>query len=796
MILHLVVSEAQINASVSDVAAAKVRIVINGGKETLLTSSHVGILNCVAFNQTIHYTIDSDASDSRTLQAEADISWNLIRVDFYMSIATAKGTSMPLGMASVMTSPLEHAMTKRLHITNSDDTKMASLLITLLYYKQPLDLTVPHALQTNTNSDRNLHIPNSREYQFLMSRRLNSLARGKPSESASFFESTEKLLDAEVAITSTHPSPYPKSSQAYNSKSRQSLSGTSRHCTAGTNSKSGTGRQSVPSATGATTHPTTRQTSMAVGYVGVAWPDAAKHEQEKTLYKIHLATQRRLESMKEVSNEVRAKNIQQRTRTEEIRRRKAIQDVENAKLQDVLEKREKEIAKLKQQLQLEKTYGKPSKVDLRAPTSHLSVEHHVNQKVTRRAAILTPDAHKPPIQAYVRLVGYDASGTGSRANTSPGNRPRPSSAPRGAQRSTAPLASKTSRYIISTIIARDTTYPVTASSCVISSAHVHSNEVKKRPKSAPIERRKQIASHSGFKRTYTKAKVQRIDSNDAARTRLANRRNQLRANGSRLAEASKGLVKKDSKALVSSMRSDVVDQTMDIGLSRIKEAHDTVYSALNQHIKSDIGHINRQMARWADDLNKFRDALSDDSNDESLGIANADWLQSARESVRKASAANVVLAARRRDVKVMDDSSTSSDSLDLSNTRLRLGVDPPQSQAISATSTDKVLASETSRNSLTHNAPATTLISVSVSDSEGSDQDPLYGAPTMHAKTTQAAIGNESDSDDEDNMYVPVYLHSNTPTAVETEPFVGTVEALNPSQHASQTHVSYLRESI
>lgn len=331
MILHVLINDAQIESlSIAKRSFLSLEICAFDSIQTL-KSDWNGSSTIVRFHQTIHVPLSSSL-----LTQPTKLKFSLIK-------SRSQSVNSILGESTIKVNPDNHSETRVLKLTRTRkdglEEQTCRLSITIFYYRYPLDLTDRSLLQ---NQKRVLpptcRDPENREYAFLLARRLN-WPIDKPS---SFDGLKEKQLDEDVTMNlrELHHSVHDE------------LKGVKRRVT-GSRTATAKGTATGKS-TGGNDIPKNRSTNMAVGYLGVSWPDSRDFKREKTMYRLYLAEERRLQAMRQLAEEFRARSERARERTaltQQIRFQRAESD---EKLKQLLTKKEKEIRGLEQELKATK----------------------------------------------------------------------------------------------------------------------------------------------------------------------------------------------------------------------------------------------------------------------------------------------------------------------------------------------------------------------------------------------------------------------------------------------------------
>lgn len=318
---------------------------------------------------------------------------------------TANGHDRTVGRNSCVTSSADHAVTKVLLLHNIHNVRSGRLTVTFFYYKFPLDLNHQTLLseQNKVLGQRKIdgvalegggnsapHTLNSREYSFLLSRRLNWHNNKK----ASFDEVTEKLLDADVNtnlkdLQRSIQKSLASTSERLNSFQPATISKSSRgKPTKGTKVKGALApgpsenqseaREIIKGAYSPTPDPVgralrlasekrrkakgvdelsaapkLRKTFCGVGYVGLAWPeDNSSIKKDKIKFKIQLAEARRQELLKQLAEQQAIKNGKQ-LQKQRLALKKRQDKEEELALKKKLTKSTRAVKNLKKQVEKE-----------------------------------------------------------------------------------------------------------------------------------------------------------------------------------------------------------------------------------------------------------------------------------------------------------------------------------------------------------------------------------------------------------------------------------------------------------
>ncbi len=277
------------------------------GKDYSITSNWTGGTSVVRFHNTIHHPVGNISEDES------------IRISFDLKGILPNGKEKLLGHASHITTQVEHAITKVVSFNDIvNGVKLDSitfrLTVTFFYYKFPLDLTneklisegnIPLQTSAAANPSRN-----SKEYNFLLSRRLH-WSKQVPS---SFNSIVEKQLDNDVSMYLKDLARNLKNQKAVLKRSiikdkEMNRVGEKPYVATFNNTNRELMRTAMSPSKGISSvrvsvtkpirySPTQcRKTNYGVGYIGVVWPNAsdAKLKQEKLLYKLRLAEEKRVQ---------------------------------------------------------------------------------------------------------------------------------------------------------------------------------------------------------------------------------------------------------------------------------------------------------------------------------------------------------------------------------------------------------------------------------------------------------------------------------------------------------------------
>jgi len=284
-----------------------------------------------------------------------------------------------MGKTSCITSCLEHSVTKILTMHNASEALTGRLTVTFYYYRYPLDLSDRGLILTEeVISENKAHNISSREYAFLLSRKIN----WHGVRSASFNDYTERLVTADVtknlkdlhesrkSLLSTKSSRDGKKGEESSSASliRSTYSATKKpwHVNASSKTKANIKKEPVK----------TRQTVSGVGYANVKWPESNENNKEKLIFKLHLAEERRLQLLKELKDEaIKKTKILMKKANDVINKRKDKND--EKMLKAILKSKDNELKRLKENLVSYKMEniipGNQKKVQSKRPTSASSI---------------------------------------------------------------------------------------------------------------------------------------------------------------------------------------------------------------------------------------------------------------------------------------------------------------------------------------------------------------------------------------------------------------------------------------
>jgi len=304
VLLHILVGDGQLERVPSNLKSLRLLIRSEGHDYTLSSSWSSGSI--IRFHQTVHIPVLD--KDKLTGSKFAPLSENdpgpTTRVIFDLMGTMTNGTEKNMGRTSCITSCLEHSVTKILTMHNSSEALTGRLTVTFYYYRYPLDLSDRGLILTEeVISENKAHNISSREYAFLLSRKVN----WHGVRSASFNDYTERLVTADVTKNLKYLHDSRKSllsSKSSKVKKEEDPSSSSASLIRSTYSPSKKPWQVNPLAKGKSTSKKepikTRSTISGVGYAGVKWPEPNQCNKEKLIYKLHLADERRLLLLKEL----------------------------------------------------------------------------------------------------------------------------------------------------------------------------------------------------------------------------------------------------------------------------------------------------------------------------------------------------------------------------------------------------------------------------------------------------------------------------------------------------------------
>lgn len=357
MILHCLIGDGQLEKIPQDLLS--IRLLIRAeGRDYSISSNWSGSSFIIRFHQTVHVpTIIEDTTKITDEAYQAAVS---TRITFdLLGLINSTGHERTIGNTSCCVSSNDHSVTKILNLYDKAEDKVGRLSITFFYYKFPLDLTDSGLIlpqQEILRRQLSNHNLNSKEYSFLLNRRLN----WSVDKRASFDTSTEHLLDSDMTMNlrELHRSIHQQKTNSEALVKKTILKHGSNELIKGSYSpqvplSSGRVNKSIPTTTNtnaknnntSNNQPKLRQTSFGVGYVGVAWPEQQDHliRKEKILYQIKIADEKKNKLLHDIAEQKRIHKIVSRTKLQEEQTKRDRDRREQKKLKLLLRSKDEEL---------------------------------------------------------------------------------------------------------------------------------------------------------------------------------------------------------------------------------------------------------------------------------------------------------------------------------------------------------------------------------------------------------------------------------------------------------------------
>lgn len=351
VLLHILVGDGQLERVPSNLRSLRLLIKSEGHDYTLSSSWQSGSI--IRFHQTVHLPVlDKDkVTGSKFAPLSENDPGPTTRIAFDLIGTMTNGTEKNMGRTSCITSCLEHSVTKILTMHNASEALTGRLTVTFYYYRYPLDLSDRGLILTEeVISENKAHNISSREYAFLLSRKIN----WHGVRSASFNDYTERLVTADVTknlkdLHESRKSLLSSKSSRDGKKVEESPSASLIRSTYSVSKKPWQVNKSVKGKSSKKEPIKTRTTVSAVGYAGVKWPEANQSNREKLIYKLHLAEERRLQLLKELKDEaVKKTKVLMKKANDVINKKKDKND--EKMLKAILKSKDSELKRLKENL--------------------------------------------------------------------------------------------------------------------------------------------------------------------------------------------------------------------------------------------------------------------------------------------------------------------------------------------------------------------------------------------------------------------------------------------------------------
>jgi hypothetical protein len=434
MILHLFIGDLYVEKLPKDVKFLKLLVRVDLCREHAISSDLYLSHNIVRFNQTMHFPVDDEA--------------NVINELNFTLLCTKNDTSEEvLGTCSEVCTSGEHSITKFITINDHRGVLVGKVPVTSFYYASAIKLGDHVRFKQE-------YEPNSKEYAFLLARRLRHAARSKP---VTFDRNIEHqlnndardLIARDFSITSAKAQNKKKQAPAapkpakIASSAPDSLTYNPGMTRNGAISDAARGRVARKAAVphtktkrpkpAAAEKPKLRETYMSVGYVkDKQWPERDTGEVERNLYRLHQASEMKLQILKDIAQTVKQRNLRTAAKQEAIRREKQRVALQEGKLKRVLKHREAEIQLLKGTLtHLRLT----SALKASGTTASVAMPKITTKGFSRLHHLLYPTEHDSTYRtASPYAVRGGALSSGVFSGQSPSQTFRSSSAPTSARR--------------------------------------------------------------------------------------------------------------------------------------------------------------------------------------------------------------------------------------------------------------------------------------------------------------------------------------------------------------------------
>eukprot|EP00602_Paraphysomonas_sp_CaronLab_P007623 CAMPEP_0185022720 /NCGR_PEP_ID=MMETSP1103-20130426/5425_1 /TAXON_ID=36769 /ORGANISM="Paraphysomonas bandaiensis, Strain Caron Lab Isolate" /LENGTH=682 /DNA_ID=CAMNT_0027554931 /DNA_START=331 /DNA_END=2379 /DNA_ORIENTATION=+ len=283
---------------------------------------------------------------------------------------------------------MEHGVTKTLDFMLRN-TNTGTISLTTFYYQFPIDID-------NFNSSDQTSIDRERkfiqEYTFLRSRRLN----WGPKRLSTWNTKTEHLLDEDESIP-----------VAYNDSKKSSKK------------KSAHSQRSNDRVKKCSTSPKLRKTTFSVWHTGAPELRQPAHAEDKLLYKLHLAEERRLHMLRQVKQAAHKRNLKVDKQIQRIKYQKGHQSMSEERLRKILQKKEEEIKYLERELKYSKqTSGSVNEYGRRNVLRHRNITPSRDLKSTSETSSIgrmefrsmyRAEANKPKQTRYRHGKGHTPS---------------------------------------------------------------------------------------------------------------------------------------------------------------------------------------------------------------------------------------------------------------------------------------------------------------------------------------------------------------------------------------------------
>jgi hypothetical protein len=362
MLLHVFVGDAQLEAPPKDKQSMRLVLagdVKQGGKDFSIASTwKEGAL--VSFKNT---TVMGSAED----KAQATVSFTL-----KASPKSNPAEEETIGEAVLSTYAMESAVEKIVVLNPPSSSKnkapVGRLSVTLFLNRFAIDFDAdshrqknllggPSASSSSTLQARAPAKPSSREYSFLLNRKLNW--RGE--RRSTFNKQTEVLLQEDM---SKHMKELKRSLQAERGASaaaaaQRARSPRSKAKGKGREPKLAYGTQHAPPPPRAQSP--TRKTNMGVGFIGASWPRPERapraDEEERIASELKMAEERRLMNLKAIALDAKQRAMEARLKSEAAKMTVELQAREDDVMRRALQKQEEELARMRRSLEAQKRKG-------------------------------------------------------------------------------------------------------------------------------------------------------------------------------------------------------------------------------------------------------------------------------------------------------------------------------------------------------------------------------------------------------------------------------------------------------
>lgn len=353
MLLHAYIGDAQLEAPPRDIL--QLRLILSGdmkqgGKDFSIVSGWKDGGSLVSFKHT------------QVMGQAADKSLSTIYFSLKGTLRDNVAEEITLGEAVLSTYEMDSTISKVVVLNpiagkSKSNAPIGRLSVTLFLNRYAIDFSAENHkkdLLGNGNllsaPSTTMTRPSSREYSFLLNRKLN----WKGEKASSFNQQTERLLDEDM---SKHMKELKKSVQSASNAGKKSVVKTLNK----SSPKLAYGTQHAPPPSRSLSP--TRKTNMGVGFIGAAWPKTPKgselqsSEQERINFELEMAEKRRLANLKAVALEAKQRAMEAKLKSEAVKHTVEFQAKEDEILRRALLKQEEELIRVRQSLNQEKKRG-------------------------------------------------------------------------------------------------------------------------------------------------------------------------------------------------------------------------------------------------------------------------------------------------------------------------------------------------------------------------------------------------------------------------------------------------------